>query len=350
MRTVNRFESNLLQILRCFMGQGRLKHVLPLLMKPIRRPDCLSRDTVELVSQTLSIGTTIDRSRASGWRTECFLRDDSAQTGRLWERTKPEKLGLTFSAKSLEFLMWITSADMTNRNAMWFSRKQQSGTSLTSGDQYLMYRVAQTLRTTQIDEKWYRKGVYPTNPLIALLLPDRFAESGGKPEPDFDDWMTGSKACLLESMQSDLTAAWVTIERNRRHITRPESVRRLGDTQEFVLNGFLKASQNAGRRDLCGFLIDAFTQLVTTDADQADWIGVLDVGSMRLADRTKLYRQASVFLRSVETLRNWQNECQSVGYFDLGYAESQWFKEKWEATQMDATATRAEQILREMSF
>src|SRR6516162_3110461 len=56
MKTVSRFEANLLRILRSFLQRAPLERALPLVMEPSDRPPCLSRAVVELVQDHLRKG------------------------------------------------------------------------------------------------------------------------------------------------------------------------------------------------------------------------------------------------------------------------------------------------------
>src|SRR3712207_2905243 len=97
MKSVSRFEANLLHLLHYFLQQAPIQEALPLLEAKIDRPRCLSRDAVELVKDALGKGCVLLLVRLGGWRRERFLRGERPAEGRLWERTKPAGLGLSFS-------------------------------------------------------------------------------------------------------------------------------------------------------------------------------------------------------------------------------------------------------------
>ncbi|MBV9124409.1 MAG: hypothetical protein JO112_13700, partial [Planctomycetes bacterium] len=112
MKVVSRFEANLLSILRFFLRRAPLEQALPLVIHPCAQPPCLSRVAVELVQDTLAKGCMLLVMRAGGWRRERFLRNDQVREGRLWDRTSPGELGLTFSRQTLRFLLWITATQL----------------------------------------------------------------------------------------------------------------------------------------------------------------------------------------------------------------------------------------------
>src|SRR5262245_21587153 len=105
MKSVSRFEANLLRILQFFLRAAPLEQVQSLIGGRLQVPKCLSRDAVGLVQDTLAKGCTRVLAgglpgpfgRLGGWRRERFLRDGRIAEGRLWERTPPAELGLGFS-------------------------------------------------------------------------------------------------------------------------------------------------------------------------------------------------------------------------------------------------------------
>ena len=106
MKSISRFEVNLLRVLRAVVQQAPVEHVLPLLVKPLPRPKCLSRDAVDLVEDTLAKGCVQFLARR-GWMRERFMRAGTSTEGRLWQRSTPAELGLAFSPHALEFLLQL---------------------------------------------------------------------------------------------------------------------------------------------------------------------------------------------------------------------------------------------------
>src|SRR5688572_16546990 len=102
MKRISQFEANLLGLLRFLLHQAPLGQALPLLDAKLGRPRCLSRDAVALVKDTLAKGVVLLLARSGGWRAERHLREERVATGRLWDRTTPERLGLSFSRNALD--------------------------------------------------------------------------------------------------------------------------------------------------------------------------------------------------------------------------------------------------------
>lgn len=346
MRAVSRFESNLLRILHCFMGHAELGLVLPAIVRPLPRPNCLSRDAIELVQQSLATGTVMLLARGGAWSKQRHLRDGQIHEGSLWQRTKPGELGLRFSPATLEFLIWLTQADATKQMPTFVPQQK----SLTLGDQFLMYRAARTLRDTTLMNKWYRNPFVRSNALIALTMPEYFAEAKVVPTPNFQAWMTDTGACVLEAMQDELARTWVMLETNKAKISKPDFMQRFGKSQEVVLNDLFDAVDQHGRRDLCRFLLETAKSLLDATSGREQWILSLDTTDLRIAERTEIYESASAFLRATKRLSQWHTESIGVGYFDEGYAESQLWKSMWESLEASEAVEHANRILQELAF
>src|SRR5216110_2737619 len=141
MRSVSRFEHNLLRLLHFFLRQAPVQQALPLLEAKLARPAWLNRDAIELVKDVLGKGCVLLLTRLGGWRRERHLRDDKIVEGRLWERTPPNQLGLTFSRNTLDFLMWITAEKAAEDKNGW-----QHVADVTLGDMLLFYFAFEQLR------------------------------------------------------------------------------------------------------------------------------------------------------------------------------------------------------------
>ncbi len=347
MRSVSRFESNLLRILHCFLGQAAVSHVAPAIARGQKRPSCLSRDAVELVKQSLGAGSISMLAHEGAWQRRRHLRGQQVAEGSLWQRTEPAKLGLEFSSASLDFLIWVTAAESKNEIPVWNPAKPSQ---LTMGDRFLLMSAAYALRETELISKWYRQGVLLNHGMVALLLPDQYAAAKTTPRPDFAPWFQGVGSFILEAMQDRLARRWVWIEHQKRTITDPGQMLRLGRAQVATWSRFMDAAEAAGRRDLCRFLLDASSTLLSEQSRLQDWIGGLDTAGLRIAERTEVYESGSALMRAIGRLRSWHVASQSVGYFDEGYAESQLLKSMWESASMDQTVIHADRIAKELDF
>src|SRR5690606_13316358 len=115
-RTVSSFESNLIRITRALVVRLSLAEALPLLVRRVPPPKCLSRDCVALVENTLAVGMT-ERLARIGWQPQRTLRGDAIVAGRLWERCPREARALEFSGQTLQWLIWLTSDNFADPQA-----------------------------------------------------------------------------------------------------------------------------------------------------------------------------------------------------------------------------------------
>src|SRR5262249_37787029 len=135
MKVVSRFEANLLRLLRFFLRRVPAEQA-PLLGGGMKPPPCLSRAAVGLVQDALAKGTALELARAGRWPRERHVRGEAVVGGRLWERTPPRELGLTFSGATIDFLIWVTAVDPKKpRDFAWRSEPAE----FASGDLALLY-------------------------------------------------------------------------------------------------------------------------------------------------------------------------------------------------------------------
>ena len=346
MRTVSRFEANLMQILHCALGRAPLSQTLPLIVRSVDRPPCLGRDCVELIQQALANGIVSMLAANGGWQQERFLRgtaDERAiSAGRLWQRTKPAQLGLEFSVNSVDFLMWLTATSPTK--ARW---KPHKLVELTTGDRFLVYLAYRMLRNTEAGSVWCKQPLVHTNGLCTLMFADDFVDYKVVPEPDFSPWLTPAGIGILESAQDELADRWVEMERVKAQVITPARMRIFGQIQETVVKGYLDAIDNANRRDLSRFLLMVADRVLKDSPSMHHWTGGLKVDGLRIADRISTYESAFSLLRQLERLSQWEESSRNVGYFDENYAASQLWKADWERFHAGDRCEAASQIIRQ---
>ncbi len=342
MRSVSRFESNLLSLLRCLFGQVPVEQGLAVLAKPAPRPRCLSADAVALVEDTLAKGMVGWLGRL-GMPRERHLRAGAVADGRLWQRTPPEELGLAFSPLSLEFLLqWLSNDWKTIATKI---------DDATVGDRLLFCLAHDRFRDLDVGrllaEKWpplHRDG------LCRLMFLDELRDTDQRQSTiQWHVWTSGVGACVLEAMQEALAERWTLLERAKETRSEVQAMQSLGANQQRVLGEYLEALAVAERRDLARCFLMAGQQLLREAPTARRWIGKLQLQGQRLADRVQLYRAALALLVQFERLQQWERDCRGVGYFDEGYAASQLWKADWERFQASASCERAAAILHEVA-
>lgn len=336
MRSVSRFESNLLRILQAILGRVQTSQVMPILVRKHSPPKCLSRDTVELVEQMLAAGCSDLFVRAGGWQRQRFIREQDVVQGRLWERREPKTLGLTFSKNALRFLIWLTATNISDEKERWDAPPQ-----LTLGDELLLFLTYRCLQTTEISDRWCKITPFRDHALCALAFADDWGHQLVDAKPDFTPWVSEPGASIVESLQLVLADRWIEMERTKSHIVSADRMRRIGTFQQKILSRFLDAAAEVGRRDLARFVLQVAREVLRDNKSSESWIGSLNVDGLRVADRMAIYRAAVATLNQIETLQKWEREARNVAYYDEGYAASQLWKSDWEEYRGEALAERA---------
>jgi hypothetical protein len=344
MQTVSRFEANLLRLLYYFLRREPSERALPLVELRIEAPHCLSRTAVKLAEDALAKGSTFLLATRGGWRNERYMRGERSVEGRLWQRTPPEELGLSFSRHTMEFLIWITAVRPGDTDPSW---KPDYG-ELTVGDLLFLFFAHEGLRDTPdvlgVD-KMRGRPPYAEHALCWLAYPEDYA--GFESQPNFTPWVSGLGACIVEALQPDLAARWIQVEGRKERMSNPNTMRGLGVSQQRVLTAFLDAAEQAGRRDLARFLLRTASHVLTSYAHPNMWIGGLHTAGLRLADRAAVYQSALAFVRIMDRLQGWNSWARSVGYWDEGYHAAQLWKADWDLLGGDALCERAHEIDRQ---
>jgi hypothetical protein len=338
---VSRFEADLLTILQGFLGHAPRSQLLSLLASPCERPLCLSRAAVELVQDTLAKGATRLTAEA-GWQRERFLCDGTLAEGRVWQRLPPDKLGLGFSPQSLAFLLWATAAECLSPEDSW---KPLAKPKLTMGDRWLLTTAYAAVRGSDVGRLWAQREPWRGDALCQLMFAADFDLPAKAAALDFDPWLRPAGLAVLESEQSRLARLWAEMEREKSRVTSPQKLQAMAASQARVLDAFLTAIDKAGRRDLARFLLAAVADVLRGKPTLQSWLGQVQFGEMRLADRQTTYRAALVVLQEFQRLAAWQAEARGVGYFDDQYQAAQLWKSDWEAYNGDSLANVARGLL-----
>ncbi len=347
MQTVTRFEANLLRLLYYFLGREPAESALPLVAERCTPPTHLTRPAVRLVQDALANGCTSLLAQRGGWRNERHLRGDRVAEGRLWQRTAPADLVLSFSRHTLEFLIWITSARPGDKQPHWRPADEE----LTPADLLLLYFAHQGLRGSAASlgaADLRRRPPFARHGLCWLAYPEDFTAAPEVFAPDFAPWTNGVGATMLEALQPELAARWIEVEGAKGNIAERRRMRDLGRSQERVVTAFLDAVEKAGRFDLARFLLRAARSLLGPDVAAAMWVEGLTTAGPNVAERTATHRSALVFLRQLLRLQSWERRARSIGYFDDCYQAAQLWKADWEHHEGEIFCERARTILRKL--
>lgn len=348
MQNVTRFEASLLRLLYYFLRREPFERALPLIeARHADIPPCLGAGAVHLVRDALAKGCTFLLAQRGGWRDERFLRDAAPRGGRLWARTPPDELGLSFSQHTMRFLIWVTAARPGDKQPAWQPRHDD----LTHGDLLLLFFAHEGLRGTVEGlgaNKLRERAPFMHHALCWLAYPEDFAAAPAEAKPNFTPWVEGVGSCILEALQPDLAARWFLVESEKQNIEQPPAMRGRGTAQDRVLGAFLDALEKANRRDLARFLLKAAHRLLGPGAHSGMWTGALRMDGQRLADRAATYQASTAFLRHLERLAGWATWARGVWRFDDDYAAAQLWLSDWEENEGDVLVGRAQAIIRNL--
>jgi hypothetical protein len=344
MKSVSRVEANLLRVLHCLLGRAPVEQALPVILAAERQPPCLSRDAMTLVQEALAKGCVQWLAQNGGWRRERHLLGDRAVEGRIWDRTPPPKIALSFSRHALTFLLWLTTARPVTGAAAWSAPYEE----LTSADQLLLFLAHEALRGTEASAGLRSLAPMAKNILCRLAYPQDFLHGPALVAADFLPWTRGGAACILEVMQFPLARHWIALESVKARITDWETMQQLGRAQEQAIEPFLAAMEESGRYDLARFVLEAMAALLQENIGPRFWVGGLRHVGPRMADRTVTYRAALAFVRQMDRLGQWERWARGVGYLDEGYAASQLWKQDWERLHGDMLHARAQALQRQL--
>jgi len=345
-KSVSRFEANLLRILRFFLKHVPAEQAMRLVHDRIDRPKCLSADAVALVRDSLAKGCVLYLVRAGAWKRDRFVRDAAPKFGRLWERSPVERLTLSFSPHTLDFLMWITAHRPKEERPIW----RVDGKQLTVADRLLFFLAYEAMRIdAELGAALRLSPVFSDNALIWLAHPNDFAGETHT-VPSFDAWLTEPGSLILEALQPVLEHRWLEIERTKGQIGDWTQLNQQGQVQTRVMDAFTQAVDKAGRRDLVRFLLAVMSRvLATPDLAPTFWTGGLQgTGPQRLADRLEIQRNALAVLRQAERLRGWERQARRTGYMDEDYAASKFWLSEWERFDFTTVADRADRVLQQL--
>jgi hypothetical protein len=304
-------------------------------------PPCLSRAAVELIQDHLGKGCVGLLAR-TGWRRDRHLRGSEVREGKLWARTPPEELALSFSGHSVKFLMLLTAGNPPDEKSRWKPPAQE----LASGDRLLFFWAFQAMRGTDVVKRLRRHECFTGDALCRLAFPEEFVHVGTL--PDWNPWTTGVGSHILEALQLPLSERWLQVEGEKEQIRDCKWMRDLGTSQDRVLRSFGDALTAAGRRDLARFLLRTLSLLLRDKPPVRRWIENLDIRGIRLSDRLETHRAALALVRYGEALREWESQARLVGYFDEDYAASQLWKSDWEDFGCEEICEHGRRILSEI--
>ena len=311
--TVTRAESYLLTIARVAVGIVPPMDAMRLLVTSVAPPPKLGPTARKALGDTLARGSVLSLAKQGGW-----LKDGPL---RLWERHSAPPLA--FTGNTIRLLSWVLTTPLAENDASPLLFKGP----ITVAEDFLIALLIDRLRGTGCDALLARQLSIRNLQLTTLTHAGLMArEVGLDAVPKFDVAML---APFVEGMRTLMCRAWLAAERSKRDLTAPDMLIRIGRAQADVLERWFTAIDAAGRRDLATFLIDTATSWLAADRT-ADELTRSMSPDAPLRERTDARRRAAAMLRSLGTLREWDQQHRSVRFIDDDYALAQRLVVDWE--------------------
>ncbi len=317
MKQVTSEEAELLRVARAVVGLSSYAEIERVLAGQRAAPAQLGPTAMQLLQDTLARGVGLAVMRGGGWRQDGQKR--------LWERGPLPVL--EFEEASFQLLRWMLASPLADS-----TQKALPGRGSDSLADETLLALALTLVTETPCERGV--GLLPRvrkSALCWVVQPAALARAQQLPDeaPDFSLADGAPLTFLLEAWQPMLARAWARIELTKGNIEDPAELTRIGKAQAAVLKGLFAAANTTKRRGLLGFLVEAGAQVLNGKRDSGDWIRNL-LPTTPLRERTEARKQSAVFLKSLATLRAWDQEHRAVRFFEDDYALAQGMVKAWE--------------------
>ena len=311
--TVSQSEAQLLLLARSAVGLVPTVDVMRLLAGSSTPPATLGPTARRLLADTLGRGTVLALARHGGW-CQC-------EGGRLWERHAPPPLDFTGSVVRL--FQWLIRTPLGDADAAPFATKAP----LTLAESIVVTLLLDQLRGTGWDMVLARQPPLRASPLVVLAHVVELSRAA--PLERIPTLKALELDVAVDGLRGLLARSWVAGERAKRDVADPVVLRRIGHAQGEVLGGFLSSIDEAGRRGLAGFLVDAGVEWFRTPRSADDLVRSLSADTP-LRDRSEARKAAAAFLRSLGTVREWDQQHRAIRFIDDGYETAQALVRDWE--------------------
>ncbi len=252
--------------------------------------------------------------KKDGARPGASIKNGKVIRGRGWERNQVAPL--EFSPFTIAFIRWLVEMPLATAGVVDKLAAKPS----TIGDQIVAYLALEVASETPAQLTIARSSKAALSPLawlgFAHILP-------GEPPDDpevWDELCTGVGAVVVEALQAELAKRWRTVELEKRQMTDPDALIKLGDAQDATLEYFMQACTRAQRRDLAGWVIEAMVPLLGRSV--APFPNDLD-RTKPLSARTQARKAAGSLLRGMTTWLEWDRMHRGVRFLDDDYEASQ---------------------------
>jgi len=337
------FDSCLVRIARGLLGRIPLAQTLELIREQRRRPTALTLAGSNLLKRALSQGT-IEQIVRSGWRPARGLQQRQIMLGRVWDRYSIPNLQLEFTSSTLEFLLWLTT-DV--RQAAVSPQEHVSSPPVVGDALYQLFAYAR-LRDTPIQAVLQRWPAVGHNALALLHFPSELTHHPlQRGEVDWSFWITGPGTWCLETLQWQLAETWESSEHQKLENWGQPALLQMASDQQAVLDAVYQHLGKECRFDLSRFLLLAAERLLADDAYRQGLrrrVAETEIPE----DRVRQALAATVTVRQLQPLHDWERRARQVGYHDVGYPQAQLWLAEWEAHEGSLLCARLDDLLNDI--
>lgn len=258
-------------------------------------------------------GVPLQIIKRGGWLNKKSIDGFNLLKGRVWNRHKMPTL--KYSSFVFDLVYWLTSNSFnSNSNCPILNSYPK-----TLGDEVLAFLAVDLLYKANLKNILTKQASFCSSGLIWLAYLDAFINTDINPKKEyFNELVNNDRAIILEALLPQLTQKWYNIERSKKQMVKNQDMIRLGNLQKIVLDYFLTAIDENGRRDLAEFLLNAGKRIIESNSCSSDWIASLEnKGSMSI--RTDAKKASSSFLQIFPKLQTWAIESRTVPFFEDDY-------------------------------
>ena len=254
--------------------------------------------------------------------------------GRIWERYPVTSL--QFTPATLMLLRWLVGSPLATGNLVPELNGKLEGDkrrlradgptfedTLAIGDQVAIYLALDLAADSAPLRVIARQPLVQRAPLAWL----GFAHLMTGEPPDFAPLVTGAGAIVVDALAGELATKWRAAELAKRGLDNPDELLAFGRAQSHTLDAFMAACDNAGRRDLAGFVLDAAQPLLARGVSPAPQL--LDP-TKPLSTRSEARLAAGALLRGVKRWAEWDEQHRGVRFIDDGYDAAQFLLARFE--------------------
>lgn len=319
MNKVSASEFDLLSVARCLVS-GDGESVSWILQRSRDMPKAFSPQCHALLEDLLAKGVLLRLMRWGGWQDTRSLQGLEVKKGRLWERH--ESLSLRYSDASLQVLVALVGGSLSARVP------KLKVAELSLGDELVMLFALDLVEEANCSNYFGQSPAVRKSPLCWLARPNLLAPHGVPEDLDFEPWVSGEGAVVLESLGPQLMRRWVAAEWGKALVVEHEGLALIGQAQKLVLQSFLASCEKACRPDLAFFLVRAAATLAKSGVGAQDLVAGL--GKHRnMSERSLALAGAAAFIEGLAPLQRWVQENRALRFFDDEYEAGQLLLEEW---------------------